>query len=357
MKHVAWTKRKSALTLTLCAIIAASTIIILQNTQTTQAALIVPHPGLVGWWRFDEGSGTMAGDSSGNGNNGTIYGATWVPGKYGQALSFDGVSSKVVSSELGFDSTVGTLECWVSKPNWQEATPTPYSSFRAILTDKRDGNNFLNLHYRGSALVWEYQSGGSDVAVIVASTAIWPANSWHHVAAIYQANNFQLYVDGVLVGSDTSGATYTLGGTLAIGYGYIGGTLQKIWDGVIDEVHVYNRALSASEIQADFQQGPDFSSNLLIKMPKGTTQVITTLSWQGTGSINDTITTPTQSYTEDNMAVYQKTTYSTTSGTLNMLNIKRLSISVSALSADQNWQIALAYDNVGNYQISVETQK
>ncbi len=76
----------------LCSILVGSIAIWQINLlPRAQAATINPHPGLVGWWRFDEGSGTIAGDSSGNGNNGTIYGATWVAGKYGQALSFDGI--------------------------------------------------------------------------------------------------------------------------------------------------------------------------------------------------------------------------------------------------------------------------
>ena len=120
MKHAAWTKRKSALTLTLCAIIATSTIIILQNTKTTQAALIDPHPGLVGWWRFDEGTGNTAKDSSQYGNDGTIYGTpTWVNGKYGKALSFDGANNYVNcgnSSSLDLTSAL-TVSCWISVPS------------------------------------------------------------------------------------------------------------------------------------------------------------------------------------------------------------------------------------------------
>ena len=73
MTRLVWTKKKAALAIALCAIIAVSSVMFLQNNQVTQAAVINPHPGLVGWWRFDEGSGTVAGDSSGNGNNGTIY--------------------------------------------------------------------------------------------------------------------------------------------------------------------------------------------------------------------------------------------------------------------------------------------
>ena len=89
----------------------------------------------------------------------------------------------------------------------------------------------------------------------------------------------------------------------------------------------------------------------------GTTQVITTLSWQGTASINATIVSPSQTYTESTMPVYQKTTYSTSDGTSNMLNIKRISVSVNALPSDQNWNINLTFDNPVPYQITVEVQK
>jgi hypothetical protein len=129
------------------------------------------------------------------------------------------------------------------------------------------------------------------------------------------------------------------------------------FNGAIDEVRVYNRTLSADEILGDFNEGPDFSTSVVAKVHQGTTQVITTLSWQGSGNINVTIQSPAQNYTENMLPEYQKTSYSTSSGTASMLNIKRLSVSVSALSSDQNWYIMLTLDNVDSYQITVEVQK
>src|SRR5208337_5675022 len=96
-RRFAFTKRRRILlaTVVICAALITGLTVLWQTRPAAQAAIITPHPGLVGWWRFDEGSGTIAGDSSGNGNNGTIYGATWVTGKYGDALSFDGASNYV----------------------------------------------------------------------------------------------------------------------------------------------------------------------------------------------------------------------------------------------------------------------
>ena len=120
---------------------------------------------------------------------------------------------------------------------------------------------------------------------------------------------------------------------------------------------MFNRTLSASEVLANFGKSPDFSTPILAKIPKGTTEVIATISWQGTGGLNATITSPGQVYTEDTVPVYQKTTYSTSDSMSSMLNIKRISVQVSALSSDQDWYITFKQENVEKYQISIEIQK
>ena len=118
------------------------------------------------------------------------------------------------------------------------------------------------------------------------------------------------------------------------------------------------KLLSATEIQEIYQKSPDFSSKLLAKVPKGTTQVIVTASWQGIGTINVTIQSPSKIYTESNVSsFYQKNVYSITGNTSEMLNIKRLSVLVSALSSNENWYIVLTFDNIEDYRIIVEVQK
>lgn len=176
---------------------------------------------------------------------------------------------------------------------------------------------------------------------------------WHHIAGTFDGTFVKIYVDGVMENSvNIAGTTMSGTANLMIGANNYGSAGK----GIIDEVRVYNRALSSAEIQADFQS-PDFSANFLAKVPKGTTQVITTLSWQGTGSINVTIVSPSQSYTENMLSEYQKTVYSTSSGVTGMLNIKRLSVSINALSSDQNWYIMLTFDKLSAYQVTVEVQK
>jgi hypothetical protein len=356
MTMLVWIKRKPVAAVVICAVLAAASFAFWQMNQSAQAAIVEPHPGLVGWWRFDEGSGTVAGDSSGNGNNGTLQGTptpNWVAGKFGDALQFDGSQNYVqVSNSPSIQYAGGsvTLSAWIN--------PRDDGAFRDVIVRKE---NTYNLYYAGGLSI-EWFNGSIWRQV---TTGQLLSHTWHYVAAVITYNQsqsqttFTIYLDGVAIKSQTVNGTMDTGATDPL---FIGGFTQSPTDafcfnGTIDEARIYNRALSAAEIQADFNIGPDFSANLLAKVPQGTTQVITTLSWQGTGSINVTIVSPSQNYTESMLPEYQKSVYSTSSGPASMLNIKRLSVSVTALSSDQNWYVVLTFNNVDGYQITVEVQK
>ena len=70
---------------------------------------------LVAWWTFDDGSGTTAVDSSGNGNDGTLIGgATWVDGQLGDAIQFNGTDSYVAAAHIPFDNRSFTITMWVN---------------------------------------------------------------------------------------------------------------------------------------------------------------------------------------------------------------------------------------------------
>lgn len=349
MNRIIWTKKKSVITLTLCAIIAVSSIMILQNNQTTQAAIINPHAGLVGWWRFDEGSGTVAKDQSENGNNGILRGSplpSWVIGKNGQALQFDGVQNYVSFGSLSIlpiGASARTINFW--------ANGLANENTILVSWGTESSNALCAVGFRQNQKLGVFVWGANDLAV---SLPLPYLNQWHMYTVTYNGSIRKIYQDGVLAGSDSSAVTLnTVGQTLFAGKRSGG----EYCTDIIDEVQIYNRALSADEIQASFNYGLDFSTSVLAKVPQGTTQVITTLSWQGTGNINVTIQSPSQNYTENTLPEYQKTSYSTSSGTSTMLNIKRLSVSVNALSSDQNWNVVLTLANVDNYQISVEVQK
>lgn len=73
MNRTVGTRKSFVIVAVVCAVLAVSLVLEVQVSRVTEAALVEPHPGLVGWWRFDEGTGSVAGDSSGNENNGTVY--------------------------------------------------------------------------------------------------------------------------------------------------------------------------------------------------------------------------------------------------------------------------------------------
>lgn len=354
MSKLNLTSRKRVVAILVCTILASTLVAFYQMNQSAQAAVLNPHPGLVGWWRFDESSGSLAADSSGNNNDGTSYGTTVVGGKFGNALQFSGTFSYVrIPDATSLSPTKEvTVEAWVYP------TSNSGQDYKRIVCKSAGGDT-------GEYTLWLYNSGRviwyvNDWAhgYVVSSTI--PLNQWTHIVGTFNgtltSNRLKIYINGVL---NTQGATTDSVITRTTTNLFVGdrGNEDRGFAGLIDEVQVYNRALSSTEIQAASQNDPDFSSTILAEIPKGTTQIIATLSWQGTGDIGVTIVSPSQSYAEATLPVYQKTSYSTTDGVTSMLNIKRLSVTVSALPADQNWDIELTLDAVDEYQISIETQR
>jgi hypothetical protein len=356
MNHLFSNRKKVTIALALITIIAVSSLIILQTNQTTQAALINPHSGAVGWWSFDEGTGTVAGDSSGNGNNGVVYGATWVPGKYGQALSFDRTAGTHLDINNYF-TRVGSGDYMFSLWFYHSGA----DSVNELFAQRDNPDNTVNLidayHVSNGQVYFNVYNGGTAAHQTVRSSVSVSNNAWHFLCVGRSGSTMYMYIDGVDVTSSSSvtGNVPNIANPFRVGKS--SGFHANGWTGYEDELQFYNRALSVNEVQQGFQNGPDFSSNILAKVPSGTTQVIATLSWQGTAGINATIVSPSQTYTESTQPVYQKTTYSTSDGTSSMLNIKRISVSVNALPSDQNWNVTLTFDNPIPYQITVEVQK
>ena len=202
-----------------------------------------PGAGLVAAYGFNEGTGTTITDGSGNGHTGTIAGAAWTTqGRFGNALSFDGVNDwvTVTSTALLNLSTAMTLEAWVF--------PTTTSGVRDILIKEGTGADIYNLYARN----WR---GQPEANVLVGGTnrtaegAALPANTWTHVAGTYDGTTLRLFVNGLPAASiAASGSIATSSGVLRIGGNSLWG---EFFQGTIDEIRVYNRALTQAEIQAD----------------------------------------------------------------------------------------------------------
>ena len=213
-------------------------------TTTSPTPVRALRPGLVAAYGFEEARGAKVADLSGKGHTGVIFGATRVTtGRFGKALSFDGISNWVtVASSPTLDLTTGiTLEAWVN--------PTSSTTgWRDVIIKEQVADAVYDL-YADTA---EGQPGGGvfmSSENIVSGGSLLPANTWTHLAMTYDGVSQILYVNGVQVASRAqTGAIKISAGPLRIGGDSIWG---DYFQGLIDEVRVYNRALSASEVQAD----------------------------------------------------------------------------------------------------------
>jgi hypothetical protein len=192
---------------------------------------------------FDEGSGTVVNDASGNGNNGMISGATWTTsGRYGNALTFNGTSALVtINNAPSLQLTSGmTLEAWVY--------PTTVNSAWRDVIYKADDNYFLEGTSPNSSRPAAGGILGGVYLEVYGPTAL-TANTWTHLAATYDGATTRLYVNGAQVASQAqTGAIATSTNPLQIGGDSLYG---GYFAGRIDEVRIYNRALNIAAIQSD----------------------------------------------------------------------------------------------------------
>lgn len=199
--------------------------------------------GLVAEWHFDEGSGTTVTDSSGNGNDGTIHGATWTTGVSGTALTFDGVDD---CTECSLNSALAndlTIELWM-KSNYQSSNQDDQRRMLDLGTSSSRGFQ-LCIDSEGFLLI--DNTGGPDSEAPTSS--LYNDGNWHHVAGVREGSNYHLYVDGIYKTST--------GGTIpSYNYAYIAKIAENwgYFEGTIDEVKIYNRALASDEIKNHYDE-------------------------------------------------------------------------------------------------------
>jgi len=191
-------------------------------------------------YSFNEGSGPTVRDSSGNGNNGTLQGgASWTTsGKYGNAISFNGTNAYVsVPNSSSVQLTTGmTLEAWVN-PSQRKGV------WRDVIYKGND-----NYYLEADSTNGKPATGGTFGPPLFGSGAL-TTNAWTHLAGTYDGVTLRLYVNGTQVSSrGQTGPIAISTNALQIGGDSIYG---QYFPGTIDEIRIYNRALSATEIQSD----------------------------------------------------------------------------------------------------------
>jgi hypothetical protein len=254
---------------------AASTTVTMDGDKTVTATFVeVTIPtDMVGYWPFDGGSGI---DGSSFGNDATIFGAVPAAGYVGDALDFNGAGDHVVipnDSSLSMASNSITVACWI----YPDSLATEWSTI--IQRDNASGSWFdWQLYARASdaptafhpvfRMDWDQSgdSGSIPASEQVEGDIILSTNTWYHIAATYDGSQMKFYIDGTLRGTTPVNGTIPNSGKDI----WIGG--NEVWGeyfaGLIDELYIFDRALSEEEIQAlmnpviDCPGDFDFSGNV-----------------------------------------------------------------------------------------------
>lgn len=190
--------------------------------------------GLAGFWNFDEADGTIVYDGSGYGQQGTLLANEQrVVGESGNALKFSGNRNFVRLPGISFGNSDYTAAAWV------KTTTT-----KAYLIGNGD-NSDLRI-FGGKAFFGIYTNSGARFNNLQGSRAV-NDNQWHFIVGIRKGNSMQIFVDGSLDNSISISGEANVGyQTLAIRHG---GSNKDYYNGLLDEVYVFNRAITAEEVR------------------------------------------------------------------------------------------------------------
>ena len=220
--------------------------------NTSQCVQITLTNGLIAYWKLDDGSGTNAVDSMGF-SNGTLSGSpTWTTGKINGGVSFSG-SSQYVDFGTKFPAITSaiTISAWVnpgaSQIQYADIWGDHESSFKGMVMQQN--SNTLNQYSWGYGNGSNFSSGAGFFNLT--------ASTWTHVVAVKDATTCYVYLNGVeqvaLRGSCSSAIVPATTINFSAGRGYAGG--GRFFNGKVDEVAVWNRALSASEVSQLYNSG------------------------------------------------------------------------------------------------------
>ncbi|MGF1580087.1 MAG: Ig-like domain-containing protein [Gemmataceae bacterium] len=234
------------------------------NTTTSAGTIVTVSnatsaDGLLASYRFNDGKGLIATDSSNNGYNGTINGATWETGQDGGGLHFDGTNDYVDLGNLDMQPHNGQTGLTIGV--WFKADQFGHLSGRdGRLVSKSTGSS-AQKHYwmlstddsgTDTRLRFRLKTGtstGSGTTTLIASSGNLVPNTWYHATATYDGARMRLYLNGQEVGNTAKTGTIAKNSNVPVWVGgNPGATTERPWSGSIDEVNLFNRALTPAEI-------------------------------------------------------------------------------------------------------------
>jgi gliding motility-associated-like protein len=260
-----------------------------------QIPAYVPANGLVGWWPFNGN----ANDESGNGNNGTVNGANLTTDLYSVPNSAY-IFSSISNNYIDFQNSIGNFNSDFSIQIWFTINGNP-----GYLLSKRSDENCTNNWWVISPVGFEICQGPSGNNQM-SHGQTFNLNSWHLMTVTRNGTNFRLYVDGILTNNINSIVNYQINNSAKMLAGIvnapIGGYVAK-HNGKIDDIGIWNRALTQCEIKSLFNSAPWLAINDISICPNDTGTVIAqtvenggAFQWssgQQTSSINVSIPTTT----------------------------------------------------------------
>lgn len=209
-------------------------------------------PGLVGYWKLNQGAGSSALDSTANANTGTLTNMNTTGNatsgwnvtncKYGNCLQFDGVNDYVnYGTAESIDLTGNyTISMWV-KTSTTSSVKTLYQKNYAAL-----GYRLTYLNYPSTGKLLFYSGSGSDDSALTSITSDLNNGNWRHLVFQIDGNTQNLYIDGILDNSRTKVASTAPASSFTIGYH---ADANRFFKGTIDDVRIYNRALTGDEVR------------------------------------------------------------------------------------------------------------
>jgi regulation of enolase protein 1 (concanavalin A-like superfamily) len=211
-------------------------------TFTTAPELVVT-PDLVAWWRLDEGEGRNVFDWSGHGNHAKIIGSPqWVVGQVDSALSFSGGYDEYVdcgnAASLNITDAI-TISAWINTNDAGNSEDNPYVT--------KGNNSYALRHDAGNSIGFYIYAGGSPFLVLSAVTSAFN-DAWHHIAGTYDGSNMTLYING----ESMANTAHTGPIDISAFNVNIGSDAAQTWmwyNGLIDDVRIYNRGLTRQEVQ------------------------------------------------------------------------------------------------------------
>jgi hypothetical protein len=219
------------------------------TTVTVFSCLNDVREGLVGRWSFEEGGGEVVLDSSSGALNGAVAGATWTtetPDGSASALDFDGVDDQVDMGSFDLGGEALTVSLWMRADDFDQMDGRFLSKAEGV----QDGDHFwmLSTILEGAEhrLRFRLKTNGSTTTLIASEGAL-TTNRWAHVAAVYDGTEMRLYKDGLLVGTAAKSGSVDTNPLVKVAFGDQPGGARP-FDGVLDEIRLYDRPLTVEEL-------------------------------------------------------------------------------------------------------------